>query len=311
MAKTRNRPSSARPHAAIAAQRSKNPMLYVGSLIVLVIITVTFIGTPAIGRFAGGGSGTVFGSYDGIDIEYRRGNYFDRQILSISQQRRAVAAEDSASEARAVVREAYRRAAFRVAVLAETTGANLAVSEERIDSELIRSGPYVIRGVFSEEQYNATPASQQKNNRRLVEEQLLERQYFTDLGALKTSAQAAAFFRQMATTERRFAVASFRFSGLPEAELATYGNDNAALFRRIKLSRILLRGGSGEPRTYWAACAISRPPSRSWRDCIRRTTSPPAAKWDGSISTTWNATSRPPRPSRRSSPWTRGSTPRY
>ena len=246
MAKTRNRPSSARPHAAIAAQRSKNPLLYVGSLIVLVIITVTFIGTPAIGRFAAGGSGTVFGSYDGIDIEYRRGNYFDRQVLSISQQRRATAAQDAASEARAVVREAFRRAAFRVAVLAETTGANLAVSEQRIDSELIRSGPYVIRGVFSEEQYNATPASQKKVNRRLIEEQLLERQYFTDLGGLKTSSQAGAFFRQMATTERRFAVASFRFSGLPEPELGKFGSDNAALFRRIKLSRILLGGGSGE-----------------------------------------------------------------
>lgn len=246
MAKTRNRPSTARPHAAIAAQRSKNPLLYVGSLIVLVIITVTFIGTPAIGRFASGGSGTVFGTYDGIDIEYRRGNYFDRQILNISQQRRATAAQDAASEARAVVREAFRRAVFRVAVLAETARANLAVSEERIDSELIRSGPYVIRGVFSEEQYNATPTSQKKINRRLVEEQLLERQYFSDLGALKTSAQGAAFFRQMAAAERRFAVASFRFGELPEAELGSFGSDNAALFRRIKLSRILLRGGSGE-----------------------------------------------------------------
>jgi len=246
MAKTRNRPSSARPHAAIAAQRSKNPLLYVGSLIVLVIITVTFIGTPAVGRFAGGGSGTVFGTYDGIDIEYRRGNYFDRQILSISQQRRAVAGQDAAGEARAVVREAYRRAAFRVAVLGEAARASLAVSDERIDSELIRSGPYVIRGVFSEEQYNATPASQKKINRRLVAEQLLERQYFSDLGALNTSSQAAAFFRQMATVERRFAVASFRFNELPEEELGKYGNDNAALFRRIKLSRILLRGGGGE-----------------------------------------------------------------
>ena len=245
MAKTRNSPSSAGPHAAIAAQRSKNPLLYLGSLIVLVIITVTFIGTPAIGGFAGT-AGTVFGTYDGIDIEHRRGNYFDRQILSISQQRRAVAAQDTATEARAVVREAFRRATFRVAVLAETARANIAVSEERIDGELIRSGPYVIRGVFSEEQYSATPASQKKIIRRLVEEQLLERQYFSDLGALKTSSQAAAFFRRMATAERRFAVASFRFSGLPEEELGKFGSGNGALFRRIKLSRILMRGGSGE-----------------------------------------------------------------
>ena len=246
MAKTPNRTRAARPHAAIAAQRSRNPLLYVGSLVVLVIITVTFIGTPAIGRFARTGA-TVFGTYDDIDIEYRRGNYFDRQLLSISQQRRSAgAAQDTASEARAVVREAFRRAAFRVAVLAETASAKLAVSEERIDGELIRSGPYVIRGVFSEEQYTATPASQKKINRRLVEEQLLERQYFSDLGALNTSSQATSFFRQMASPERRFMVASFSFSDLPESELSAFGTDNAAQFRRIKLSRILMRGGSGE-----------------------------------------------------------------
>ena len=247
MAKTRNRPKSARPHAAIAAQRSRHPLLYVGSVIVLVVITVTFIGTPAIGRFAGVGSTAVFGTYDGIDIEYRRGNYFDRQILSISQQRRAAgAAQDSDAEARAVVREAFQRAAFRTAVLAETTRANLAVSDELIDGELIRSGPYLIGGVFSEEQFNATPASQREINRRLIEEQLLERQYFADLGGLNTSSHAASFFRRMAATERRFAVASFSFGDLPEEELRAFGTDNAAQFRRIKLSRILLRSGGGE-----------------------------------------------------------------
>ena len=175
MAKTRNRTQSKRPHAAIAAQRSNHPLLYVGSLVVLVIITVTFIGTPAIGRFGGAGAGTVFGTYNGIAIEHRRGNYFDSQILQISQQRRSSGfRQDTETEARAVVRQAFQRAAYRVAVLAETGTAPLAVSTERIDGELIRSGPYVIGGVFSEERYNATPASQRKVNRRLVEEQLLE-----------------------------------------------------------------------------------------------------------------------------------------
>lgn len=247
MAKTRNRTSSSRPHAAIAAQRSNHPLLYVGSLVVLVIITVTFIGTPAVGRFAGAGAGTVFGTYDGIDIEHRRGNYFDNQILQISQQRRASGFNrNTATEARTVVRQAFQRATYRVAVLAETSRSDLAISDERIDGELIRSGPYVIGGVFSEEQYNSTPAPQRKFNRQLVEEQLLERQYFSDLGAVHTSSQAAAFFREMAATERRFAVAAFSFAELPAEELGRYGADNAAQFRRIKLSRILMSGDDNE-----------------------------------------------------------------
>jgi parvulin-like peptidyl-prolyl isomerase len=244
MAKTRNRTQSKRPHAAIAAQRSNHPLLYVGSLIVLVIITVTFIGTPAIGGFGGAGAGTVFGTYDGIAIEHRRGNYFDSQILQISQQRRNSGfRQDTETEARAVVRQAFQRAAYRVAVLSEAASASLAVSEERIDGELIRSGPYVVGGVFSEERYNATPASQRKVNRRLVEEQLLERQYFADLTAVHTSSQAVAFFRDMAAAERRFRVAAFNFAELPQEELQQFGADNAAQFRRIMLSRILMRDG--------------------------------------------------------------------
>ena len=244
MAKTRKSTQSKRPHAAIAAQRSNHPLLYVGSLIVLVIITVTFIGTPAIGRFGGAGAGTVFGTYDDIAIEHRRGNYFDSQILQISQQRRSSGfRQDTETEARAVVRQAFQRAAYRVAVLAEADSAPLAVSEERIDSELIRSGPYVIGGVFSEERYNATPASQRKVNRRLVEEQLLERQYFSDLTAVHTSSHEAAFFRGMAAVERRFRVAAFSYAELPQEELRQFGEDNAALFRRAKLSRILVRDG--------------------------------------------------------------------
>ena len=243
MAKTRNRTQSKRPHAAIAAQRSNHPLLYVGSLIVLVIITVTFIGTPAIGRFAGGG-GTVFGTFDGIAIEHRRGNYFDSQILQISQQRRNSGfRQDTETEARAVVRQAFQRAAYRVAVLADAATAPLAISEERIDGELIRSGPYVIGGVFSEERYNATPASQRKVNRRLVEEQLLERQYFSDLTAVHTSSPAVSFFRDMAAVERRFRVAAFSLTELPQTELQQYGTDHSTLFRRIKLSRILVRDG--------------------------------------------------------------------
>ena len=214
---------------------------------VLVIITVTFIGTPAIGRLAGTGTATVFGTYDGIPIEYRRGNYLDRQILQISQQRRSAGyAQNDESEARAVVQEAYRRAAFRVAMLAEAARANIVVSDDRIDSELIRSGPYVIGGVFSEEQYNSTPVTQRKANRKMVAEQLLERQYFADLGSLQTSAHAGLFFQQMAATERRFAVAAFRYDELPETQLRQFGADNSDQFRRIKLSRILMRTGGDE-----------------------------------------------------------------
>ena len=247
MAKKHERTSPKRPHAAIAAQRKSNPLLYIGSVIVLVLITVSFIGAPAIGRFAGVGSSTVFGFYDGVEIVHKPGNYFHSQILQISDQRRGLNRADSdGSELYTIIRQAFQRATFRVAVLDRAAGSDLTVSDNLIDSELIRTGPYVIGGVFSEDRYNATPASQKRTNRKLVAEQLVERQYFRDLAEVNTSSKAGAFFQAMGTTERSFMVAAFSFDQLPEARLIELGQERADLFRRIKLSRIRVRAGSGE-----------------------------------------------------------------
>ena len=248
MAKKREPTAPKRPHAAIAAQRKSNPLLYVGSVVVLVLITVSFIGAPAIGRFAGIGSSVVFGYYDGVEISHQPGNYFHSQILEIAEQRRGVSGEqqNADTEFYTIIRQAFQRATFRVALLARANRSAVAVSHDRIDSELIRSGPYVIGGVFSEERYNDTPASQKRSNRNLIQDRLLERQYLRDLAELHASANDAAFFQEMGARERRFSVASFSFDQLPEARLIEFGLERTDLFRRIKLSRIRVGAGTGE-----------------------------------------------------------------
>ena len=44
----------------ITDRKKKNPLLYFGSVVVLVIIAVTFIGAPALGQFVSLGASTIF-----------------------------------------------------------------------------------------------------------------------------------------------------------------------------------------------------------------------------------------------------------
>ena len=80
-----NKKLSSDNRSTIVNKKKRNPLLYFGSVIVLVIIAVTFIGAPTIGQFAGISASTIFGYYDGHKIEHYLGNYFHRQILAINK----------------------------------------------------------------------------------------------------------------------------------------------------------------------------------------------------------------------------------
>ena len=66
----------------------RHPFLYIFSVVVLVIIVVTFVGAPAVTSMSPS-SRLVFGSYAGQEITYRPGNFFARQYESIAQGIRA------------------------------------------------------------------------------------------------------------------------------------------------------------------------------------------------------------------------------
>ena len=55
----------------------------------------------------------------------------------------------------------------------------------------------------------------------------------------------------MVSEQRRFRVASFVYEGLPAERLREYGQENAGLFRRIRVSRIVLRGSEADAEEVW------------------------------------------------------------
>jgi len=228
-------------------KRESHPFLYAFSVVILVIIVVTFVGTPAI-RSGSMGGRISFGSYKGKPIEYYPGNYFSQQKDLLAEQlRQAGEKEDLEVQAYKVWRGAFDQAVFHTAMMVEAGQAGVWVSEDRVDKALIQSGPYTLDGKFSEEKYRSASAAERFATRKLFREQLIQEQFLQDVfSGERTSGKEKGFFKEMMSLERRFSLASFPFSGYPEAEVLSYARDNRERFSKIKVSRILIKSSEAD-----------------------------------------------------------------
>lgn len=231
-------------------KKEAHPLLYVFSIILLVVVVVTFVGSPVAGKLSGGGS-IVFGSYEGRDIAYYPGSYFAQQRDQIAAQVRDTADpnQDLAVLTQSVWYQAYRQTAVHVAVLIQGERAGLHVSEDAVDKALVAYPAYQENGKFSEERYNKTQNSEKATIRKLVREESMSSQYFQDMFlGLKGGTKEKEFVTAMAKPERSFTFVSFPYTGYPSEEVRKFGEANAALFRKVKVSRILVKSGEKEAK---------------------------------------------------------------
>jgi peptidyl-prolyl cis-trans isomerase D len=236
----------------VEQKRERHPIIYALSVAILVVIVVTFIGTPAArSRLRGGGSTIPFGTYKGKPVEYYTANFFAERVAAVNEQLRGnnQKQEDLESIAYQVWRTAFDQTVMHLAFLAEAQSAGAWVSEDRVDEALIQSGPWSPGGVFNEERYRATPNAEKYSYRKLFREQLLDEQVQRDLLVdPRFSQKEIEFFKAMVSAQRKFSFVSFPFRGFPDTELKAYGEKNLDKFRRIKLSQILVKSSESEAR---------------------------------------------------------------
>jgi peptidyl-prolyl cis-trans isomerase D len=235
----------------VEKRRERHPVLYALSVAILVVIVVTFIGTPAARGRRGGGHRIEFGTYKGKPVEYYSSNFFAERVAAVNEQLRGSKQEPENLEAVAyqVWRTAFDQTVVHMAFLAEAAGAGAWVSDDRLDEVLIRSGPWSPGGVFNEERYRATSNAEKYAYRKLYREQLLDEQVQRDLlGDIQSSQKELDFFKAMISAQRKFSFVSFPFRNFPDAEVKAYGEKNPDLFRRIKLSQILIKTSENEAR---------------------------------------------------------------
>jgi peptidyl-prolyl cis-trans isomerase D len=235
----------------VEQKRERHPVIYALSVVILVIIVVTFIGVGpgSRGRLRGGGHTIPFGTYKGKPVEYYSANFFAERVAAVNEQLRGSnqKQEDLEAVAYQVWRTAFDQTVMHMAFLAESRSAGAWISEDRVDQALIQSGPWSPGGVFNEERYRATPNAEKYSYRKLFREQLLDEQVQRDLLVNpRFSTKEIDFFKGMISAQRKFSFVSFPFKDFPDAELKVYGEKNPDRFRRIKLSQILVKSSEKE-----------------------------------------------------------------
>jgi hypothetical protein len=224
-------------------------LTYAMTVLLLVIVVIAFVGTPAVGGLAGG-TRISFGSYDGREILYEPGNFLARQYQDIA---RAVQQQDQEITdvlIRQVWRTAFQRAVFHEAMMILAEEADVAVSSRALDRAVARWPEFQENGRFSPDAYNSTSSQVRFALREYLREVLVDSQVQLDLyGDTPVSDAEREFLVGFAGPERRFSFVQFSSADYPDAEVVAYGEANADRFRRINLSVITINSGEADAQS--------------------------------------------------------------
>lgn len=226
----------------------KRPLLYIFSVIILVIIVVTFVGGPVATGFVGT-TQLVFGTYAGRDIVYSPGNYFARRYQQIAEQV-DVSNTDEAQfrfQLHSIWRQAFNDAVFHTAVLIEAEQAGMAPSQELVDRALARNPAFQEDGRFSSQRYRQMPQQERQSLRDFTREILVQQQFVADkLQGLHTPSAESEFVAAMAGPERRFEYVAFSFDEVPQEPVSLYAEEFTFRFQEAHLSRITVRSSRAD-----------------------------------------------------------------
>jgi len=238
-----------KPSEQIEKKHQSHPLVYVFSVIILIIVVVTFVALPfRPGNFAPGS--LVFGSYNGEDIRFvgNPENYFARQRDLLNQQIESQQANANPELVTYQVwRGAFERTVVHTAILQDAHRSGLIVTGHKVDQALAQYGPYIVNGKFSVEAYDRTSPSDREATRELYGEDLVQQQYYDDiLYGQKVSTKAVDFIKGMTSPEREFRYVVFSFAQYPANLVVQYGQQHASLFRTINLSRITIKSSESD-----------------------------------------------------------------
>jgi hypothetical protein len=226
---------------AVEKKRKQHPFLWIFSVLILVIIVVTFVGAPIMSGL-GGSQGLVFGQWDGEPIEYRADNYFARQRDMIAEQYQSMFQQEDNVEFQLfqVWNSAFESTVIHMAILDQAARSGLVIGEKSVDKALTSYPGYRLNGKFSPEAYRDTPNSEKFSVRNYYRESLIHQQWIEDVTSVKSSQGEQEFFISMVSPERNFTFVSWNLEDYPDEKIAEYGSSKQELFSEGAFSRITL-----------------------------------------------------------------------
>ncbi len=255
MATQTNKPQNGatpKPESLFKSRSMKNPFLFGGTLIILVITIIAFVFIPATGSSSGGSSGGTlnFGSYNGKAIVYEPGGYFATQIQKINDYLRQQGLNDANFQQYAfqVWRSAFESTVLRTALLDEVKSAGFRVSQAALDAKVAENELFKVDGKFSAQAYRDTSLARKLEIRKSTEEDLYIQRYYTDIYTLTPASKETDFISSMAKDRRTISYAAFPLSAYPDSELLAWAKTNENLFRKVKISRITITSSESDAK---------------------------------------------------------------
>jgi hypothetical protein len=220
---------------------TRSRWLWVGSLAILVLVVVTFIGAPILTSMTGGNR-PVFGRYGNQEILYQPGNFFGRQYEAIAQSLRERGNQENLElQLRLAWREAFNRAVLHAAILRHAEQSGLEISEQRVD-ELLASDPrFQVNGRFDAQAYERIGNQERFQLRRFHREVAIFERFIRDvLTGARSSEAEGTFVAEMSGPQRSFEVIRFPFDEFPQSQVRQFAEDNPELFTTLNLAVVTL-----------------------------------------------------------------------
>lgn len=228
-------------------KNSRHPVLYIFSVLLLIVIAVTFVGAPVVGDAVRGTTGSIsFGKYGKEDIEFSQNGYFAQQRELLGQQIKPEGdSQNWKWDMYRVWRGAFERTVVHVGILSEVESNKTYISSEQLNRLIIKHGPYQSNGEFDVELYQNTPSYKREEFRRDFRDNLLKEYYLSDyIYGHKTADAERDYTYGLMKNQRSFHLMFFPLDRIPDADLAAYAQQNAKNFKRIGLSKITLSSES-------------------------------------------------------------------
>jgi hypothetical protein len=220
----------------------KNPFIYAGTVVFLVVVIVAFVFFPTTAGAVGSGGSISFGSWAGKAISYAQGSYMVQEVQAISQSNPSSDNSDTANQLRnyQIYRNAFELTVVHEAIVDEVTKAGVVIPDQLLDEKMAALAQFQENGSFSTRLFRQMSTSQRLGLRNQLRADLVTQAYTTPVYGVAPSSKEIEFVKAMTKETRSIEYAVLPIASYPESELAAWATANAGLFTRAKLSRITL-----------------------------------------------------------------------
>jgi parvulin-like peptidyl-prolyl isomerase len=235
----------------IAKKFKQNPGVYIGSVVVLVLVVVTFIGGDFLSggrRYAGKTTDLTFGYYDKVPISWIPGNILSQYYEMTVYNFRAQGYDPGDRWINYYVwKQTYERTLVHTAILQMMKKSGYTPSVKAVDKAVLKLPQFQdSNGKFSLALFNRMSDSARIALWNQTQDELSKVSFVDDFYQLLVPESEAKFIANMSSPTRTFDFVYFKVDDYPESEFIAYARENSAFFNSIHLSKISVTSSQKE-----------------------------------------------------------------